>query len=314
MKAAVVTSFKVPPKYSERQAPKASSNEELVVDVVASALHPRVRSQADGSHYTSTGQLPLVPGIDGVGRDRDGRLRYFVLDDTPAGALAEQTVIERRRSIVLPSDCDPVTIAAAMNPAMGSWLALRCRIPFKKKQNVLVLGATGSAGRMAVQVARHLGAGQIVAVGRQDTLLEKLPSLGATSVAKLGDPALSALCREVDVVLDFVWGEASAQTMVALITARADRSRPVTWVEIGSVSSPTAPIPSAALRAARLQIVGSGIGSVPGNEIVDELPALVKQIAKGVLRIDARSAPLSQVEREWALQPSDTRIVFVPRT
>ena len=73
----------------------------MVVDVIASGLHPRVRSQADGSHYTSSGELPLVPGIDGVGRAPDGTLRYFVLPDTTMGAMAEQTVIDRRRSIAL---------------------------------------------------------------------------------------------------------------------------------------------------------------------------------------------------------------------
>jgi NADPH:quinone reductase-like Zn-dependent oxidoreductase len=144
--------------------------------VLAAGLHPRVRSQADGSHYTSTDELPLVPGIDAVVRDPRGRIRYAILDDTTLGTMAERTLIDLRRSVVLPSGIDPVRIAAAMNPAMSSWVALRRRVDFPRRQSVLVLGATGSAGRMAIQIA------------------------GA----------------------------------------------PLTWIQIGSVAGPTAPIPSAA--------------------------------------------------------------------
>jgi NADPH:quinone reductase-like Zn-dependent oxidoreductase len=310
MKAAVVRSFDKPPRYEDIAEPVPKSADEMLIDVVAVGLHPRVRSQADGSHYTSTGELPLVPGIDGVGRGADGKLRYFVLDDTQLGSMADKTVIEVDRSMPLPRDIDPIAVAAALNPAMGSWLALRCRIPFKKRQSVLVLGATGSAGTMAVQVARHLGASQIIAVGRDTQKLAKLTALGATDLATFDD-SLGTVARDVDVVLDFVWGESTAKAMAALITARTDRGRPLTWIEIGSVAGPTSAIPSAALRAARLQIVGSGIGSVPGHEIVDELPALVKEIVRGSFHIDVQAMPLSAVTEVWA-KPTDKRVVFTP--
>ncbi len=166
MKAAVVTSFTTPPRYEDIDAPEPSGPGDLVVDVVAAGLHPRVRSQADGSHYTSTDELPIVPGIDGVGRGPDGRLRYFVLPDTTRGSMAERAVIDERRSVLLPHDADEIAVAAAMNPAMSSWVALRRRIDFRSGQRVLVLGATGNAGRLAVQVARHLGASAVVAAGR----------------------------------------------------------------------------------------------------------------------------------------------------
>ena len=128
MKAAVVTSFDTPPRYEDVDAPTPSGPADLVVDVVAAGLHPRVRSQADGSHYTSTDELPLIPGIDGVGRGPDGRVRYFVLPDTTRGSMAERTVVDEQRSILLPEDADVVALAAAMNPAMSSWVALRRRI------------------------------------------------------------------------------------------------------------------------------------------------------------------------------------------
>ena len=166
VKAAVVSSFGTAPRCEEFPAPTAAGDDDMLIDVIAAGLHPRVRSQADGSHYTSTGGLPLVPGVDGVGRGPDGLLRYFILPDTRVGAMAEQTVIDARRSIVLPEESDPVAVAAAMNPAMSSWVALRQRVPFQAGQNVLVLGATGNAGRLAVQIAKRLGAGQIIAAGR----------------------------------------------------------------------------------------------------------------------------------------------------
>src|SRR5580658_8445705 len=114
MRAAVVTSFGTPPTCQDVPTPAPQCPDEVLVDVLAAGLHPRVRSQANGSHYTSTGELPLVPGIDGVGRGADGRIRYFILPDTTMGAMAEKTVIDERRSVVLPEGIDPIGVAAAM--------------------------------------------------------------------------------------------------------------------------------------------------------------------------------------------------------
>jgi NADPH:quinone reductase-like Zn-dependent oxidoreductase len=293
----------------------------MVIDVIAAGLHPRVRSQADGSHYTSTGELPLVPGIDGVGRGADGLLRYFVLPDTRVGAMAEQTVIDTRRSIVLPGDADPIAVAAAMNPAMSSWVALRRRVPFRAGQNVLVLGATGNAGQLAVQIARRLGASQVIAAGRHAGRLAGLPALGATGTVLLDGNAdgvarrLGQAAAEVDVVIDYLWGEPTTATMVAVVAGRADRGQPLTWIEIGSVAGPAAAIPSAALRAARLQIVGSGQGSVSTREILAELPALAEEITGGSFEIDARPTSLTDVEQAWsdAAGPAQ-RIVITPQS
>ena len=201
MYAAVVTTFDAPPSYQEFPAPIPDGVNQVLVDVVASGLHRRVRSQADGSHYTSTGALPLVPGVDGVGRLPDGTLRYFALRDTTSGAMAEQTVIDLRQSFELPSGSDPVQVAAAMNPAMSSWVALQRRIDFQPGQAVLVLGATGNSGQMAVQVAKQLGAGRVIAAGRNPERLADLRDLGADAVVTLGDSAkLGAAAADVDVV------------------------------------------------------------------------------------------------------------------
>ena len=317
MKAAVVSSSGSAPRYQDVPAPAPAGENAMVIDVIAAGLHPRVRSQADGSHYASTGELPLVPGIDGVGRGADGALRYFILPDTPMGAMAEQTVIDTRRSVVLPGGSDPIAVAAAMNPAMSSWVALRRRVQFRAGQNVLVLGATGNAGQMAVQIAKLLGAGAIIAAGRDPGRLAGLPALGATATVQLdGDASARGLGQaagDVDIVLDYLWGQPAATAMAAVVAGRVDPGQPLTWIEIGSIAGPAAPVPSAALRAARLQIIGSGQGSVSTSDIVTELPALAGQITRGTFDVNARPTPLADVERAWAdAARTSQRIVLIP--
>lgn len=307
MKAAIVTEFGIPPRYLDHREPRAQHGE-VVVDVLAAGLHPRVRSQAAGTHYSSTDELPLVPGIDGVGRTPTGDLVYFVLPDTALGSLAERTVVDTRRMIPLPADADPVVLAAAMNPAMSSWMALTRRIRFEKGQRVLVLGATGNAGRLALDVARHLGAGEVIGAGRDAALLKNLTG---TTVLSTDAVALGTAAARVDVVLDYVWGDATADALRAIIPRRADDAQPLTWIQLGSVGGLESPIPSAALRAARLSIIGSGQGSVAPRDIVAELPALAAEILRGTFPIDARAVPLAEVEAVWS-QPGRERLVLVP--
>ena len=308
MKAAVVTSFDTAPRCLEH--PEPSAEDGMVVDLVAAGLHPRVRSQASGSHYTSTDQLPLVPGIDGVGRDADGRLRYFVLPDTTAGSMSERVAIDPRRSVVLPSDVDPLAIAAGMNPAMSSWVALRRRIHLTPGSAVLVCGASGNAGRLAVQVARHLGAGQVFGLVRDDAKRAVVADLGGIPVT-LADRGSVARAADVDVVLDYVWGASAGETMAALVTARRDRTRRLDWIEIGSVGGLDAVIPAAALRASGLTVLGSGQGAVSTHDILAELPAIAGALSDGTLTVNVRAAPLDDVEREWALRPApDERVVI----
>jgi NADPH:quinone reductase-like Zn-dependent oxidoreductase len=311
MHAAVVTSFDEPPSYQEFKVPTAQGADEVLVDVVASGLHRRVRSQADGSHYTSTGDLPLIPGVDGVARLPDGSLRYFALGDTTFGAMAERTVIDLRQSFELPEGVDPVQVAAAMNPAMSSWVALKRRSDFVRGQRVLVLGATGSSGQMAVQVAKLFGAEQIIAAGRDPHRLAACKDLGADTVVSLGEsPGLGEVAADVDVVIDYLWGPVTAEAMTAIATHRGDEARPLTWIEVGAVAGAAADIPAAALRALPLRIVGSGQGSVSTRDILSELPAIAKAVGSGALRIDARAVPLTDVATAWQDADDAARIVL----
>jgi NADPH:quinone reductase-like Zn-dependent oxidoreductase len=319
MHAAVVRRFDRSPRYEDFAAPTPSDPNQELVDVLASGLHPRVRSQADGSHYTSTDQLPLIPGIDGVGRRSNGSLVYFVLPDTVYGSMAEHAVIDVRRSITLPPDADPVLLAAAMNPGMSSWVALHRRVPFAPGQSVLIMGATGSAGQLAIQIATHLGAGAVVAAGRGADRLAALAGLGADDTIDLAaapDAVASEVATkaaEVDVVLDYLWGAPAEAAIMPLLTARADRSRLVSWVQIGAVAGADISLPSAALRQANIQFLGSGQGSVSPAGFLAVLPDLAAEIARGSFTIDAAAKPLADVESIWNAPGGTTeRIVLVP--
>ncbi len=159
MKAAVVHAFDAPPRYEDFELPPLKGPDDVVVDVLAAGLHPRVRSGASGTHYASDDVLPMIPGIDAVGRLANGTLVYCVVHDSPYGTMAAQVVADRRRCVPLPDGVDAAVVAAAMNPAMSSWLALRLRAAMRPGQSVFVLGATGNAGRMAIQIAKLLGQG-----------------------------------------------------------------------------------------------------------------------------------------------------------
>jgi NADPH:quinone reductase-like Zn-dependent oxidoreductase len=319
MNAAVVTSFDEPPHYQQFEVPQPSGAEEILVDVLAVGLHPRVRSGAAGAHYTSTCSLPMIPGIDGVGRRPDGRLIYFAARDDVIGTMADKAVVDLRRAVELPYDADVAKVAAAMNPAMSSWMALRRRVPIEAGQSVLVLGATGNAGTMAVQVARRLGAGRVVCAGRDRNRLETLAALGADEVVPLTDDddatdkALGVAAAEVDIVIDYLWGTPAQRAIMALLTARSDRSRALNWIQIGAMAGPTIELPSAALRSANLRIQGNGQGALSTAAYFAELPSLIDEINNGTIAVKPNTMPLAKVAAIWTRPgPPGERTVLVP--
>ena len=319
MNAAVVTSFDRPPRYGPVEVPRPSASHEILVDVLAVGLHPRTRSGAAGAHYTSTHALPMIPGIDAVGRRSDGKRIYFVADDDVGGTMSDKAVADARRSVELPDDVNVISVAAAMNPAMSAWVALRRRVPIASGQSVLILGATGNAGTMAVQIAKRLGAGRVVGAGRQLARLRALASLGADEVVQLTqddeatDKALAGAAAEVDIVIDYLWGRPAEHAMMALLRARSDRSRQMDWIQIGAVAGPTIQLPSAALRSANLRLQGNGQGAVSTRGYREELPALVDEIDAGTIAVKTNPQPLADVEEIWtAPDVAGARTVLVP--
>ena len=319
MNAAVVTSFDEPPHYQPFEVPRSMDDQEILVDVLAAGLHPRVRTGAAGAHYTSHRTLPMIPGIDGVGLRQDGRRIYFAASDDVIGTMADKAIVDVRRAVELPDDTDVAKVAAAMNPAMSSWVALRHRVPIEPGQGVLVLGATGNAGMMAVQIARLLGAGRVVGAGRDPARLGALTSLGADEVVPLTDDqdatdrALGAAAGEVDIVIDYVSGKPAEHAIMALLTARADRSRAMNWIQIGAMAGPTIELPSVALRSANLRIQGNGQGAVSTAAYVAELPSLVHEINAGTIAVKPNTVSLADVEATWTRpDPPGERTVLVP--
>ncbi|MHA7985770.1 zinc-binding dehydrogenase [Rathayibacter sp. CAU 1779] len=305
MNAAVVTSFDEPPHYREFETPRPTGDHEVLADVLAVGLHPRVRSQASGSHYTSAGVLPAIPGVDGVARMPDGTLVYFASDDDTIGTMADKAIVDVRRSIPLPADADVARIAASMNPAMSSWVSLRKRVPMQKGASVLVLGATGSAGTSAVQVAKRLGAGRVVAAGRNRERLEELTAHGVDAIVQLTDDAdatsraMAEAAADVDIALDYVWSEPAAQAIMAILTTRQDRERSLDWIGIGATAGPNIELPSVAFRSANFRLQGSGQGSVGPRTYLAELPSLVEELQAGTIGITPRAVPLADVEAAW---------------
>jgi NADPH:quinone reductase-like Zn-dependent oxidoreductase len=224
-----------------------------------------------------------------------------------------------RRTIPLPEDADVEKIAAAMNPAMSSWVALRRRVPIEAGQSVLILGATGNAGTMAVQVAKLLGAGRVIGAGRDASRLKALISVGADEIVQLTEDheataaALAKAAAEVDLVIDYLWSKPAERAIMALLTARSDRSRAMDWIQIGAIAGPTLELPSVALRSANLRIQGNGQGAVSVQGYLAELPSLIQEIGSGRLHISARAVPLADVENAWTTPGSPgERTVIVP--
>ncbi len=166
MKAAIVRHAGEAPVYADFSLPAVATDEHRVT-VTASALSQVVRSRASGQHYSSSDAFPLAIGVDGVGRLDDGTRVYFVLPRPPNGGMAEETAVPAAQCVPLPDDLDDVTAAAIAIPGMSSWAAFVERARLKRGETVLVNGATGAAGRLAVQIAKHLGAGKVTVLLRR---------------------------------------------------------------------------------------------------------------------------------------------------
>ncbi|MEU2723327.1 zinc-binding alcohol dehydrogenase family protein [Streptomyces smyrnaeus] len=316
MNAALVESYDEPPHLRSIPAPDAAPGQE-VVDVLAVGVHPATRGIAAGKHYTSPRTLPALAGADAVVRRADGSLGYVMV--MGAGTLAERIVVDPAAAIPVPAGAAPALLAATMNPAMSSWCALRTRVPFQAGQSVLVHGATGNAGSMAVKVAKHLGAGRVIAAGRNRTRLDELPAEGADDIVQLTPDqdataaSLAEAAAEVDVVLDYIWGPATELAMRAVLGARTQHTRLLDWVQIGGVGGDSITLSGHALRSNAFRILGSGFGSVDMQSMQRELTELVAAIAAGGMAVHPRPFPLDQVEAAWAHQdaPGERTVILL---
>ena len=317
MNTAVVESAQSPPQYKTFEDPVAHAGE-FAVRVLAAGLHPVVKSRAKGSHYTSGGQFPLIPGVDGVGRLEDGSRVFFAAARPQFGTFAERCIA--RPDAVFPlADSIPDEMAAALgNPAMSSWGALTYRAKFASGESVLILGATGVAGQLAVQIAKRRGAKRVIACGRNPDALEKTKSLGADATISLELPReelFAALSREInagiDVVLDYVWGPPAEVTLEA-IARRDNEALRLRYVQIGTSAGRTIPLDGAVLRSNAVELVGSGFGSVALPDLLTSISDFLAEAARTPFEIGIRALPLRDITSAWDQPEGDSRFVFIP--
>jgi len=318
MKAAVVRELGRPPFYGDFEEPSAGPGETLV-SVTASAVSLLARSRAAGAHYSAAGGLPFVPGVDGVGRTPDGRRVFFAFPRHPFGSLATHVPVRSSCTADLPEGLDDTMAAGAANPGMSCWIPLTELAPVHAGESVLVNGATGTAGRMAVQVAKYLGASKVIATGRDETKLRELSALGADVGLSLRQPmeefrdAVRQEAREarIGVVLDYLWGPSAEAILRALEGPDSPRGAArVRYVEVGSVAAPTITLAGASLRSSGIELLGTGLGSSTNETLVAGIGRFLQAFAQARFRVDIAVHPLSEVEQVWNSVPPDKRLVF----
>lgn len=313
MRAVVLPSADAAPRAADFPSPQAQPGEQEVT-LVGAGVHQVMKALASGRHYGSTGAYPLVPGVDAVARTSAGDLVYTGFARSPWGTMAEQ--MTSRIALPLPDGADPLAVAAGLNPAMSGFLPLETHLEQRGKlDTVLVLGATGMAGRAAVQSALALGASAVIAVGRDAEALSQRQDLGARAVSIADGTADldAAVARSTpSLVLDFVWGPVAEAAFAALRThGLEDDQADISYVQIGSLAGEDAAVPGSLLRSRRITLRGSGAGSVGTEHLMAKLPRLIGMIADGTIDVPYTAYPFSRVEEAWR-HPGRDRAVVVP--
>jgi NADPH:quinone reductase-like Zn-dependent oxidoreductase len=316
MKAAIVVEAGRVPVYGDFKDPTPASGKS-VIRVTAAAISHLTKGRAAGAHYSADAQPPFVPGVDGVGITDGGTRVYFVLPQAPFGAMAQRTLVDDHNLFAIPDELSDVVAAAIANPGMSSWAALVERARLRTGETVLINGATGSSGRLAIQIAKHLGAAKVIATGRRTDVFDDLRRLGADATIALVDDndALEAalksvFAQRVDVVLDYLWGASAQTTLIAAAKAGPD-GIPIRFVQIGSISGGNIMLPAAALRSSALQLMGSGIGSVPLPKLLDAIKGVMRAASSAGFEVAAIPTPLANVTQAWN-DSGDPRIVLIP--
>lgn len=317
MKAAVIHEIGGTPRAEDTATP-APGPGEVLLRVLAAPINAVDKSRVAGTHY-SRPPVPSIAGWLGAGELADGRHVLFMNMD--AGSMAEQVAVEEKRLIPIPDGLDPAVAAAAFNPGMSAWWAVNQRGPVEPGSTVLIQGATGVTGKLAVQLARLRGAGRIVGTGRNPAALAELLELGADAVIRVDQPdeALAAAYREHagdgwDLVIDYLWGRPTEVLIKTLIRHDAEgRSLYTRLVEVGAMAGPDVALPASALRSAGLEIVGMGTGTAGGRDgLMSAIGEFYELLRTGAIRVDIERVPLDQVADVWHREHGGRRLVLIP--
>ena len=321
MKAAVLYGQGEAPKYVDLPEPVPQDAGEVLVSVKAEALKNLDKSRAKGTHYSTEGDLAdaRVIGGDGVCVLPDGS-RVYALG--AGGMMAEKAVVATDRTVLLPAGLDDLVAAALPNAVFGAAMALRFRAGIEPGDTVLVNGATGFTGRVAVQLARYYGAGRVIATGRNPKSLQELPALGVDEIVSTQQEdaafieALQRIHRvtPINVVIDYLWGH-TAEMILASLKGKGSFSARTRFVSVGAMTGDLIQLSAANLRSIDLQLSGSGLGSWTRGQVgilfSEILPEMFQLAADGKLIVGTAGVALSEIENLWDVEVSDGKRLVV---
>jgi NADPH:quinone reductase-like Zn-dependent oxidoreductase len=319
LKAAVLHALGQTPQYRDFADPTPAAGE-VLIEVSCSSLKPVDRQLAAGTHFASPRQFPCVCGTDGVGRLSDGQRVFFGGCRPPYGAMAERTVAPAAFAFPLPDELSDETAAALPNPGVSAWLSLSHRAGLKPGDNVLILGATGVTGKLAITIAKMLGAGRVVAAGRNRQSLGALHEVGADATIHFDAPVeqvAETYIREggdsgFQVVIDYVWGKPAERFLSAISRKEfAVISSDTRYVQAGESGGPEISLSAATLRSTGIKIMGTG-GIPPVDLLADSMRKVLAHGARGELRVDTDRVPLADIESAWMRVQSGRRLVIAP--
>jgi NADPH:quinone reductase-like Zn-dependent oxidoreductase len=294
------------PVYGEFAKPQATDGA-VVVDVRAAALSGLDRNIARRLHYLKMPDGPFVVGREGVAQTSDGRRIYFNVNAPvgPFGSMAERALIKPEFSFAVPDGVADDVAAALGNAGLAAWLSLSWRARVRPGESVLILGATGVSGLIAVTAAKRLGAGQVIAAGRNRAALARAQQLGADATVELTATDLTAAYRDacggaVDVVIDFVSGAPGEAALEVLATHGR-------LVHIGTRAGRIMTVSGATIRRTSADIMGFAYYHAPMDSQAHAYAQLCGLAAAGEIALNIETRPLGEIEAAWDADAAGSR-------
>jgi NADPH2:quinone reductase len=309
VRAALISELGRPPELADRPEPSG----EAIYEISAVSLNPIDINVGAGRFFAGHPELPYVPGCEGVGRAPDGRRVYLFSDGlglSRDGLLAERAAAPFDLGIPLPDAVSDEIAASCGIAGMAGWMPVAWRAPVRKDDRVLVLGATGAVGLVAVQAAKLLGAAHVVAAGRNPERLRRAAELGADATVSLEEDDLVTAFKEAaggdgpTHIVDTLWGPPA----VAAIQAAAPGWR---LVQIGQSAGAEATLASAGIRGKMGELYGYYDFAVPTSEFRDQYLRLVGHAAASEIVVDIETYPLERVSEAWERQAAGANAKIV---
>lgn len=321
MKAAVIYKKGEVPKYIDFPDPVVENENHLLISVKASAVKNLDKNIASGKHYSSDSkETAKAAGGDGVGLLEDGT-RVYALGVT--GMIAEKAIVDKHKMVKVPDGLDDAVAAALPNAVAGSAMALRFRANIQKGETVLINGAAGVTGKIAIQLAKHYGAARVIVTGRKEETLKSLLTLGADEYLVLtqSDEDFITQIKEIhantpiDIIIDYLWGY-SAELILKSLKGDGGFTHKTRYVSVGSMAGDTIHLSAEILRSVDLKLSGSGFGSWTKEEmrilLLEILPEMFELAVSKKLIIETVSLDIKEIEKAWEMNvPDGKRLVII---